>query len=266
MTTYTDMETSAAGGQPFELYEFANSAGTIYYTSRAEVWHDGGIIYWPLAITRSSLRQGESVPKDAVTLTVARGSDLAQALMALAVGEVTTVTIKRTHAGLDPGEAVTVWKGRITGQAPEEEKYVVAAESIYTSIRRQGLSMKFELTCVWPLYGTGCGVNRQLYRTDVSVAVVDGVSVQLSGSFSAGYLTGGILEHEGAGRFIKAQSGVDTVTIARTLPDLATGDTVSVYPGCDHTVDTCRNKFGNLNNYLGFPWIPKQNPFDGRIL
>jgi hypothetical protein len=34
------------------------------------------------------------------------------------------------------------------------------------------------------------------------------------------------------------------------------GDTFIAYPGCDKTQATCTNKFGNLVNFEGFPYVP----------
>lgn len=34
------------------------------------------------------------------------------------------------------------------------------------------------------------------------------------------------------------------------------GDTFTAYPGCDKTQSTCTNKFSNLANFEGFPYIP----------
>jgi uncharacterized phage protein (TIGR02218 family) len=34
------------------------------------------------------------------------------------------------------------------------------------------------------------------------------------------------------------------------------GDTFTVYPGCDKTQSTCQNKFNNLQNFGGYPYVP----------
>ena len=43
---------------------------------------------------------------------------------------------------------------------------------------------------------------------------------------------------------------------------LTPGETVSLYPGCDHTLQTCHGRFNNAENFGGFPWIPRRNPFN----
>lgn len=61
-------------------------------------------------------------------------------------------------------------------------------------------------------------------------------------------------------RYISAHLG-STVTLSNQIPELTAGKQVEVYPGCDHTLATCRDKFGNHINFGGFPWIPGRNPF-----
>ena len=59
-----------------------------------------------------------------------------------------------------------------------------------------------------------------------------------------------------------ASSG-GAVTLSAPIPGLKAGDAFEAYPGCDHTLSTCADKFGNQLNYGGFPYIPVKNPFAG---
>lgn len=48
-----------------------------------------------------------------------------------------------------------------------------------------------------------------------------------------------------------------TISLAQPLPSApANGDTVTVAPGCDKAKSTCLNKFNNLANFRGFPYVP----------
>ena len=44
------------------------------------------------------------------------------------------------------------------------------------------------------------------------------------------------------------------------MRELTTGQTVVAIPGCDGRAETCRDTFNNIVNYLGFPFIPAENP------
>lgn len=37
-------------------------------------------------------------------------------------------------------------------------------------------------------------------------------------------------------------------------------ETVIIAPGCDKRIETCRDVFGNTNNFFGFPELPTKNP------
>lgn len=41
---------------------------------------------------------------------------------------------------------------------------------------------------------------------------------------------------------------------------LPAGTVVATYPGDDHTLTTCDQKFNNAVNYGGDPFIPQKNP------
>ena len=50
----------------------------------------------------------------------------------------------------------------------------------------------------------------------------------------------------------------NAVTLQWPFPnDLEAGDTYSIYPGCDKTAETCRDKFDNAENFRGYIYIPK---------
>ena len=82
--------------------------------------------------------------------------------------------------------------------------------------------------------------------------------------FAGGYITyrnneTGALER----RSIKENSGT-TVTVTAFPLGITDGKTeVTMYAGCDHTHGTCKNKFNNIVNYGGQPYIPILNPFGG---
>jgi len=55
----------------------------------------------------------------------------------------------------------------------------------------------------------------------------------------------------------------DVITLSAVPPGLAVGNAITLYSGCDRTLATCHSKFGNSENFGGFPLIPTKNPFGG---
>ena len=64
--------------------------------------------------------------------------------------------------------------------------------------------------------------------------------------------------NRGRGGEIKAWvSGTGQVTMFLPFPrTVAVGDKLRLYPGCDKRLDTCINKFSNVLEFGGFPYVP----------
>ena len=122
------------------------------------------------------------------------------------------------------------------------------------------------------LYGPGCGVPRGLH-TIVPQTIVETaenhtvITAPPVGTYDNGYFTGGFIGYSGKSRFIVAHSG-DVLTLWKSFPELADAPdfSVAISAGCNKSIFTCINKFDNVNNFGGFPWIPNINPFGGSQL
>ena len=86
---------------------------------------------------------------------------------------------------------------------------------------------------------------------------LNGVPVADSTFYQQGELEMTSGDNNGQRRPILKDSG-NTITIVWPLVnDAAGGDTYKIYPGCDKRTTTCLNKFGNINNFRGFIYIPR---------
>lgn len=54
--------------------------------------------------------------------------------------------------------------------------------------------------------------------------------------------------------------------LSTSINDLTTGATLRFYAGCNHSVVTCKDKFNNVNNYGGCPFVPTRNPFSTGVI
>jgi len=119
--------------------------------------------------------------------------------------------------------------------------------------------------CIWPLYGTGCGVSKAVYtRTDAVVAGTLTVnSFSTNDAQADGYYDLGVIKftsglNSGTTRTIKsflhASGLVNLILPLNNVP--VAGDAFDIYPGCDHQLTTCTSKFSNAARFRGFPFIP----------
>jgi hypothetical protein len=109
------------------------------------------------------------------------------------------------------------------------------------------------------------GVQAGLGATGVRTAICSlaglhiGAVIALKSINIDGWFIGGVAEFGVEKRTIVAHVD-NTITIAYRMVNLADDDSVDVYPGCDGRNVTCRDKFDNIINFLGFPYIPIENP------
>ena len=118
--------------------------------------------------------------------------------------------------------------------------------------------------CNNTLFDSRCSLNRGEYKIETTVAVVENGSALNSsvfGEYEEGYFTYGYVEYNKEYRMItKHDKTNNLVYIHAPFDQDVDGKVVTVYPGCDKTPQTCKNRFSNLKNFLGFPYIPSKNP------
>jgi len=149
------------------------------------------------------------------------------------------------------------------------------------------------------LYTAGCSADLGDARCGVAVgasgatvATTDGrlsITAPALGTYTDGYLTGGRLVFvTGANigfvteiRSHRADGSTVTLQLWQAAPQpIAVGDVFTAQAGCDKRFATCRDKFGNVVNFRGFPHLPGNDfiiggtgagkpgagPFDGASL
>lgn len=268
--TYAAIETSVQSGRPVELYEFLNGATAYRYTSADGDVSYGGNTYSAVPIARGAIEATSETVRLALEITCARDLPVLDLFSLMPPSEIISVTVRRLHAG--DGEAITLWMGRILDVALNPASAEIHCESVYTSLKRVGLRRLYQKECPHVLFEGECALNRATFAASKTVSTTVGTAITLAamGAFADGYFAGGYLEWESTTgyferRAIRSQVG-GVVTIGFPLPGLAAADTVTIYPGCDHTLATCIAKFANGLNYGGMPYWPRKNPFDGTII
>lgn len=268
--TYSARETSADLGAPFELYEFNRNGQVFRYTSadRDVVWL--AATYARAAISRSAIESGQEIGRQGIRITAPRDLAIVDLYRVAPPSDPVLVTIRQSHDGDPDAEFVIVWQGRILGVEFLGADVDIQCESVFTSLRRVGLRRAWQRTCPHVLYGPECRVTRASFQSAAVLSSVSATTLQSTtfGALGTGYLAGGYLEFITAAstperRAILTHTG-DAITIDRVIPELVNGNSVLVYPGCDHTTgpNGCA-RFGNLPNYGGTPFIPIKNPFGG---
>jgi uncharacterized phage protein (TIGR02218 family) len=253
-----------------ELYRFTeqDSSEVWTYTSADVLITYNSEEYEPISISRSGTEIKNDLAKADLTITLPLDNEMGLRWMKdngeLLVG---MVIFTRNKAGV----INVTWKGRLASTIPGMDSIQLKFESIFTSMRRPGLRARYQKSCRYALYGRGCGLNPDSFDSTSSVTGVIGRTLTCEEALLQpnGYFTGGMLRSpEGVLSYIVDHVGKN-ITVQRLSNSLQNAITaglpfsVTLYPGCDHSRDTCWDKFSNGLNYGGFDFIPSKNPTGG---
>ena len=259
--------------QPQELYTFTRGVFSWRVTSGDEDIDFGGNTYEAIPMTRTKIEATQDLGKASLKINASRRFSFLDQFIATSPTDVITLTITRIHAG-DADQAIT-WKGRVINVKLTESEGIITCQSIQTTLKRPGLRRLYQAACPHVLYGGSCKLISSSFAIPATLTGVSGLtitaaefSVSIDPTYDPSYFVGGFVEFDQSGlitrRFITDHNnGAGTLTLNLSFAGIASGDSVTAYPGCDHTVDTCAGKFNNINNYGGFPFIPVKNPMNG---
>lgn len=268
--TYNAIEISADQGAPIELFEFVRGFKRWRYTGadRSIVWNTN--TYAMAAITRSAVEVGQEIARQGLRISCARELEVIDAYRLAAPSDPILINIWQSHASDIDAEYVVVWQGRILAVEFQGALAEIFCESVFTSMRRAGLRRAWQRLCPHVLYGPECKTVKTIFQTTAVLSAVAGASIT-SEAFAAqpsGYFFGGFIEWTNPDgvidrRWITGHT-TNTITLDRALPGLAVGATVLAFPGCDRTTGAAGcDRFFNIPNYGGMPYIPTKNPFGG---
>jgi uncharacterized phage protein (TIGR02218 family) len=212
---------------------------------------------------------GLEVDKQQITIA-ARPTDLINGspfLNALRDGAMDGAVVQRDRVfmsalGQPPIGGVTLFHGRVSTVD------VVGRTSATLTIASDLVVLDYDMprniyspTCLHTLYDLGCGVIQGTYAANGSVGAGSSESlIQFAGAL-ASHSQGSIVFSSGLNANVRAtvKSVVagTSLTLIYPLPSSpSTGDSFTVYAGCDHTRATCNSRFSNLANFRGFPFVP----------
>lgn len=257
-------------GQPVELYQFRRGVTKSYlYTSHDVPITFGSLVYQPIQIKAGKIEQNSEIERADLPITIQRDAEILDNFIAFPRTEVITITVFRQHLNDGDAEFITAWKGRVLTVNFKRDTGVLICEPIFTSLKRPGLVRTYQAQCPHALYGGECQVVDQLYKIQGTVTGIIANTIQATAwaAFDDNYFNGGYVVFDNAEfRSITDSLGTGILTLTANIPDLSGGGLVMAYPGCKHNLDDCLNKFNNVINYGGFPYIPKVNPFNGTMI
>jgi uncharacterized phage protein (TIGR02218 family) len=162
--------------------------------------------------------------------------------------------------------------GRIGQVTASRTTLVLQVNSDLELLRAQMPRNTYQPGCVHTLFDTGCGLLKASFavvgtvQAGSTIAQVNTTLAQATGYFDLGTIvfTSGVLN--GQPYTVKKFTSATSIVPVRPLAAApATGDSFTIYPGCDKSgfdnpitgqVNTCLHKFNNWGRFRGFPLIP----------
>lgn len=254
--------------KPVELYYIWYGSGdglTEYFYTNGDVsvTYDGDV-YAPATIKRGSTEYNSSLDAHVMKVQFSTANTILAQYIAQNPIDIVWIEISRLFRDQDPLEASVVFIGQI--KSVSFKGVMAEAECVgFEHFLKMGIpKLRYQINCNHRLFDGQCGEGLTKADWKVSAEVtLDATKTILTaaafGEEDDGYFTGGLVEFEGEKRTVTDHTGT-AITLNFKMVNLVSTDTVDVYPGCDGRIETCRDKFDNEANFLGFPFIPQDNP------
>jgi uncharacterized phage protein (TIGR02218 family) len=265
--TFKQYEQDQERGAPINIFEFIAGDQTYKYCS-ATGYYQGAT---PIPISAESVKTQAKFEKTELVITLPVDTDLARLFLPYPPPYVVRVIMRQMHLTDPSQQALAVWTGRVLTVGREKDEAKLTCDSTILSFKRPGLRRNFQHGCPLLLYGQGlgqCNVNREGFKVTTVVEDInpDG-SLQLpvgwNGAWASDKFRGGMIKWvSSVGQETRGVIATTDTTIkfGGLLREIVAGDTITLYLGCRHDLDDCRDTFANAVNYGGQPWIPFKNP------
>jgi uncharacterized phage protein (TIGR02218 family) len=268
--SYAVADASVHDGAPIECYLFAGQLKEYRYTSAESLITLDGREYEPLPIKRGSVKSG-SQADDSLSLEIELpiDCDLVRDYAYLNAPASLMLSVFRVHRETNfATDSVLLWKGEVLSFSVAGRTAKARVPSIFSAALSSDCPTVFyQNPCNHVLFDARCKVSRASFST--STTVLDAAQTNatvVDDGFPDNFLAGGEMVNSRNGeRRMIVDNQVNLITINFAFVDLRVGDSVTLTAGCDHSWTTCRSKFSNGDNYGGDPFIPSENPFQGKV-
>jgi len=247
--------------RPAELYHLWRDGGQHWrYTSG-----DVDIVYNGNTYVMASVKRGpvsHSAQLEVTTLEVisAAITDPTADFLARNPVEPLWIEVLKIHRS-DPNDSIVIFIGQIKSVVFKGLEAVARCVGFENFLTQPVPLDRYQPSCNNRLFNTKCTLLAASYKVDTTITMVDTLTFT-SSAFATkadGWFTRGNLIWGEYKRMITYHSG-STIAIRYPINGMVTGVSITAYAGCDLAIKTCRDRFDNVVNFFGHPFVPKDNP------
>lgn len=264
-------------------FSFLNQE-TLYLTSFDRPIQNEYKTYIPAIIERSQIKTIIGVEVDTLNLTIyGRPKDTVSSTPIIAAAfkgllDGARLTLKRAFLAEGNHQiigTINLFSGRVSDISGAQTQLKIAIKSDFELLNTKIPRNIYQASCLNTLYDTTCKANKVWQEGRVETVGHNYIVAQLGGTYPEGAFNNGIIEfkagkNKGVSRAIKkfvdqnpsqpenGPASLKEFHFLQSFPHPIQGfDQFQVCAGCDKTQATCQARFGNRQNFRGFPFIPE---------
>lgn len=236
-----------------------------------------GILFAPDAGLRRSAIEGTNETQAAeIKITVAHDNPVAEQWKQ--VQPEWPIWLKLYRVNILTTRAIRAYVGQVVNGEFHDDVCELTVTSLKGLLQKRLPLKAYSRTCNNQLYDRFCDITDANFRATATVRSINGRDITIlytahtiaTWPVASGYFTGGVVRRDttdSGGREMIAEHLATTgaadglLTMLQKNSWLQVGDSIILSAGCNRDYVTCISKFDNIRHFMGFPFIPKVNPY-----
>lgn len=267
-TTYVGKEESQTR-KPVEIYHFWRNGGDdVYYTDGDVSFDFEGNMYSSKPITKGKTLYDTTLDISKLEIQISIEEDPIPSYLSHNPVEVIWVQVDKLFRDQSPAEGSCIFLEQIRSVNIQGLLERVSCVGFEFFLKQQIPKFVYGPPCNHSLFDGNCGIDDSSsggYKISATLSAVSTDGLELtsddfgSSELDEGFFTNGEIVFSEHHRMIVEHTGIK-IKIRYSIPDLEVTDVIVAYAGCDGSIETCRDKFDNVDNFGGHPYIPLDRP------
>lgn len=274
--TFDTLERSRAFSRPVELYTVRYGSTVYRFTSAAQDLTFSTVNYRAVPLKRNSPtlnpRERKSTRLTIEAPTAEPPFDVFIGVQPATRMEVRIVRIQQyenlaspifgsPEPPAAPLTAYIIFEGYVNSASYKDRTVKLLCNPFTEQFSRAIPRIAYQGLCNHVLYDAGCSISKASFLQTGLCSGVVGDKITINGFSGVDFVGGYIATPSNDDWRMVLEQNTDTFTLLLPFSENPVGKIMSVYMGCDHKIATCRDKFSNVVNFGGYPYIPSINPY-----